>query len=874
MAQAKAEPKAVETPLVAKDVTIQRSKEVLQIVIPEKMPLMEAAKWLERKHQEEGKEVALRYEIDAFPLDGAVAFRAALDELYGFVSSTDTPGWFGPKPPVMVGVPTGVNELVRVPWGRVMIPGVDGYLTTEMLVDPFPKFMIAGVTLQRHLPEVEAIVAKTKELLERQSIYKGKAIRLDLEWLRKRQDFSPTGHAPQFTIDIAKVREDELVFAAKVQNDIELGLFTPIEQAEHCRRHKIPLKRGVLLAGDYGVGKCLAKNTPVLMFDGAIKMVQDVKPDELLMGPDSTARRVLSIARGRDKMYRVTPRKGDSYVVNAAHILSLKVTSEWCAGKYGPTGSIVNMNVQDYAALPDFVRQGLAGWRAGVNFAAQEVKIDPYFVGLWLGDGDSRNPAITTADAEIEQYIREVAASYNLMIREHTPSGENNLSMTYHLTAGNSQKGYPEGVSRNPVRAILQEYNLLQNKHIPDVFKANSREVRLRLLAGLVDSDGHNSNNCLEIATKFDALADDILFLCRSLGFAAYKSRKAVKLPSGESRSYWRLSISGELSEIPTKLAHKQFTPRQQPKNVLVSRLAVEELPEDDYYGFAIDGDHLFMLGDFTVTHNTLTAYVTAKKAVAHGWTFIYLASVQDLALAFQFAKQYAPAVIFAEDVDRVVGQDERTEAIDAVLNAFDGVDTKGLEVITVLTTNHLETLTQAILRPGRCDTLVQVTRPDAAAAIRLVKLYGRDLIADNADYERIGEALANHLPAEIREATERAKLAAINRMAKASGTGWNGSIQGYVTEEDVLAAVHAMHAQHRLLEPKERDPRSIAERCADVLGGRIAEAVANGVNQSAALAVNMLQQLGLKDNDIGMAYNTLTSDDDLPDLLANGASR
>src|SRR5262249_47722751 len=76
--------------------------------------------------------------------------------------------------------------------------------------------------------------------------------------------------------------------------------------------------RNQLLAAATGAGKCLGEGTPVLMFDGTIKPVEKIAVGELLMGPDSKPRRVLSTAEGVGQLYKVTPTKGDSYVVNDA----------------------------------------------------------------------------------------------------------------------------------------------------------------------------------------------------------------------------------------------------------------------------------------------------------------------------------------------------------------------------------------------------------------------------------------------------------------------------------------------------------------------------------------------------------------------------
>lgn len=196
-------------------------------------------------------------------------------------------------------------------------------------------------------------------------------------------------------------------------------------------------------------------------------------------------------------------------------------------------------------------------------------------------------------------------------------------------------------------------------------------------------------------------------------------------------------------------------------------------------------------------TGKTMTAYVSALKAVRNGWTFIYLESVLDLKKGLEFAAQYAPCVLFAEDIDRVI-TGERSISMDDVLNTLDGVDTKGAEVITVFTTNHIENINPAMLRMGRLDTLVEVSPPDAATVQRLVKLYARGLLAQDASLERIGEALQGQIPAFVREVTERAKIAAISRVG-------GEDIGGQVLEDDLLSAAKAMEPHAAMLTPRSQ---------------------------------------------------------------------
>jgi len=84
--------------------------------------------------------------------------------------------------------------------------------------------------------------------------------------------------------------------------------------------------RGLLLYHGLGSGKCHKIDTPIMMHNGSIKMVQDIQVGDFLMGDDSKPRTVLSLARGVDKMYEVCPVKGDKYTVNQEHILCLKAS--------------------------------------------------------------------------------------------------------------------------------------------------------------------------------------------------------------------------------------------------------------------------------------------------------------------------------------------------------------------------------------------------------------------------------------------------------------------------------------------------------------------------------------------------------------------
>lgn len=398
--------------------------------------------------------------------------------------------------------------------------------------------------------------------------------------------------------------------------------------------------KGMLLYHSVGSGKCHAKDTPILMYDGTIKMVQDIKVGDLLMGDDSTPRTVLSLASGYDEMYDVIPVKGDKYTVNSEHILCLKPTplgiqklkkyETYAVRYYRSNGKqttktfkteaeakafsdgihinnpILEIPVKDYIKLSKASKSNLKGYRVGVEIPEQPLPIDPQLFGIWLGDGGSRDPKITTADPEILEFVRSKIEPMGLKLH-HEGKYDYRISTDGQAKAGS-----------NPFYTFMKKYNLVNNKHIPHVFLANSRENRLKLLAGLIDTDGHLSNGNYEITQKSNKIAEGILYLARSLGFAAY-SKKCEKscMYKGEKKTgvYNRIIISGDICKIPVILPHKKACERKQVKNVLVTGIDVKHVGRGKYYGFVLDGNHRYLLGDFTVTHNTCTAIATATNS-------------------------------------------------------------------------------------------------------------------------------------------------------------------------------------------------------------------------------------------------------------------
>lgn len=206
------------------------------------------------------------------------------------------------------------------------------------------------------------------------------------------------------------------------------------------------------------------------------------------------------------------------------------------------------------------------------------------------------------------------------------------------------------------------------------------------------------------------------------------------------------------------------------------------------------------LLGGDYGTGKTLAAAVAAHEAVANDVTYLYVPRADELSHAIRFARQYDnPAcVVFCEDIDRVM-HGERNTSMDELLNVIDGIDGKDTNIIVVLTTNFLEEINQAMLRPGRLDAVIEITPPDAKAVERLLRYYGASSIESQTDLEEIGRELAGNIPAIIAEVVKRAKLAELRRIDP-------GNRITSLSQDSLMEAARTMTKQLSLLEEREID--------------------------------------------------------------------
>lgn len=363
-----------------------------------------------------------------------------------------------------------------------------------------------------------------------------------------------------------------------------------------------------------GTGKCLHPDEPVLMYDGTTKRTGNLQIGDLLMGPDSKPRTVLVTTPGWGPLYRVKPNKGRSFICNADHILSLRCSKAPRNKSVTPVrGDVRFATVEEWIGWSTEQKSKWKQWRAAVDFpAAENLPIDPYFLGVLIGDGTTKDRiSVQTADPEIVALVYAEAEKHGLDIYKDIQ--KNNASTGYRLTAGN-RVGH--GRERNPITTIINNLGMNvtgADKFIPHIYKTASRADRLSILAGLIDADGFYDpkGKGYDIVSKSQILANDIAFVARSLGLAAYpKPCRKTCTNTGAAGEYWRVFISGNIHQIPVKLFRRLPDPRLINKDVTNVGFEIEPIGEGPYFGIIIDGDHQYLLDDFTVTHNTAAVVV------------------------------------------------------------------------------------------------------------------------------------------------------------------------------------------------------------------------------------------------------------------------
>lgn len=225
--------------------------EIVLPAAPIPMTLDEGIEQLKRIKEEESQVFEVTEMVEGLPWDALVATHRAMEDIYGVVTNTSIHTMFGDINPeyASVRIGAGDGDVLQVPCGPLQLPTSKAKFTLNM----FPGgAYIRGKVNKADKGRLVDIATRAREIMRTTSIYKGKAIALKIT---ETGEFN-VSEQPSF-FDVSGVNRSDIIFNSNIEGQIEVNIFSPMENADTCRRMGIPLKRCVLLEGPYGTGKTL-----------------------------------------------------------------------------------------------------------------------------------------------------------------------------------------------------------------------------------------------------------------------------------------------------------------------------------------------------------------------------------------------------------------------------------------------------------------------------------------------------------------------------------------------------------------------------------------------------------------------------------------
>ena len=376
-------------------------------------------------------------------------------------------------------------------------------------------------------------------------------------------------------------------------------------------------RNGCILADDMGLGKVIANDIPVLTPNGWVPH-GSLKVGDYVIGKNGKPTKVLeTYPKPLKDYYNIIFSDGTVVESCDEHLWAVQTTNHKNRGN----GFVVKP-LKDLMGDLTYGTKGNLKWYIPmvepVEFNKREILIDPYLLGVLLGDGSisSRNLSITSVDLPL---INEV---------------KNRLPENIELSNYSTPKEYgfklKNSNDKNYLKDGLVKYDLFgtksDNKFIPDDYKYNTINVRIEILQGLMDTDGWCSkkDGTIQYYSVSKTLSDDVKELVQSFGGVARQSSKIgkYKLPDGsvkECKKCFILTINLPEDIIPFRLKRKldnmkknrKYLPSRGIKSIEFSRKTYGQCIRVD------SDDHLYVIDKYVVTHNTYQAIVSALESGA-----------------------------------------------------------------------------------------------------------------------------------------------------------------------------------------------------------------------------------------------------------------
>lgn len=357
-------------------------------------------------------------------------------------------------------------------------------------------------------------------------------------------------------------------------------------------------------------GPCHRKGTLILMATGEFKKIETISVGDFILGTDNHPKKVLKKFSGFDEIYKIEQTRGNDYYTTGDHLLYLINRDT------NVTGNKLRLTkTKDWNDFPPNRKKFFVGvksyWPLEFTNSFCFPTLDPYFLGLWLGDGHRSKLGLIinySKDPEILDYLKTLSVKYETpytLVRKD--ANRYNDEMYNFMFSTSHSRGKDTYILKQFVK-----YNLFYNKHIPPEFLFGSVDVRREVLAGIIDTDGNYDSvkGRFAITSMNKEFADQIAFLCRSLGAYVRQGRaaSATHQLQGKTVKYTETNTVSAYFEnpsfIPTKVLRKIGRSKRNNRSVHTAPIyAVTNVGVEEYSGIEVEGN-LYFLDDLTIAHN------------------------------------------------------------------------------------------------------------------------------------------------------------------------------------------------------------------------------------------------------------------------------
>jgi phosphate starvation-inducible protein PhoH and related proteins len=429
----------------------------------------------------------------------------------------------------------------------------------------------------------------------------------------------------------------------------------------------------------YMRGRAQPAETPVLTPDG-FRPIGSLAVGDLVIGSNGEPTPVIGVyPQGEKDIYRVTTQDGASTLCSGDHLWAVATRADRRRGK--PLRVLETREMIGNLRANHYHRYELSLHSAPVCFPYRKVPLDPYALGLLLGDGcltGSTTPSFATADVKLAWELQRLLPG----IQVRPKKGPN------YVLSGLTSPWQSTTLVENPLKDVARELGLhgmrSTTKFVPEVYLYNSAKVRLAVLQGLLDTDGgpvtQPGRTCrVQYSTVSPRLRDDVVFLVRSLGGVAYtRARPALGRSPGRAQGrpiYHRHDayvIDVRLPEgiEPFRLTRKREKYQAEGGGGRPMRFIESIEPAGTAEAVCISvaaADSLYTTEDFLLTHNTLND------------SFIILDEAQNTSpeqmKMFLTRLGFGSKIVVTGDVTQVDLPSGQTSGLRLVQEILDGVD-------------------------------------------------------------------------------------------------------------------------------------------------------------------------------------------------------